>query len=195
MPTAEEITRHHDPDPAENPWVHGSPARGPVEIVPYNFAWPERYRAVSERVLAALGGAVLDIEHVGSTAVEGLGAKDVIDIDLTVADPCDEQTYVPALENLGFCPDRPGTVFPRAPVPDPREPADEPACVRTGLSREYPAPHVPRLASHPSRGPRALRLAKRSAIPGGGHVIDYNTRKQHVVREIYDRLFRAAGML
>lgn len=82
--------------------VHGSPARGPVEIVPYNFAWPERYRAVSERVLAALGGAVLDIEHVGSTAVEGLGAKDVIDIDLTVADPCDEQTYVPALENLGF---------------------------------------------------------------------------------------------
>lgn len=37
--------------------------------------------------------------------------------------------------------------------------------------------------------------AKRSAVPGGGNVMDYNARKQAVVREIYDRLFRAAGML
>lgn len=195
MPTAEEITRHHDPDPAENPWVHGPPARGPVEIVPYNFAWPERYRAVSERVLAALGGAVLDIEHVGSTAVEGLGAKDVIDIDLTVADPCDEQTYVPALENLGF-------------VLTVREPSfHERRCLtlanpRTNLHVFGPGcPESVRLRmfrdwlrTHPED--RALyEQAKRSAIPGGGHVMDYNTRKQHVVREIYDRLFRAAGML
>jgi hypothetical protein len=32
-------------------------------------------------------------------------------------------------------------------------------------------------------------------VPGGGHVMDYNARKQQTVRDIYDRLFRAAGML
>ena len=37
--------------------------------------------------------------------------------------------------------------------------------------------------------------AKRAAVPGGGNVMDYNARKQQVIREIYDRLFRVAGML
>jgi len=32
-------------------------------------------------------------------------------------------------------------------------------------------------------------------VPGGGTVMDYNRRKQDVLREIYDRMFRAAGML
>ena len=195
MPTAEEITQHHDPDPTENPWVHGTPAPGSVEIVPYNFAWPERYRVVSERVLVALGGAVLDIEHVGSTAVAGLSAKDVIDIDLTVADPSDEQTYVPALEHCGF-------------VLTIREPSfHEHRCLtlvnpRTNLHVFGPGcPESIRLrmfrdwlCTHPED--RALyEEAKRSATPGGGHVMDYNARKQRAVREIYDRLFRAAGIL
>jgi GrpB-like predicted nucleotidyltransferase (UPF0157 family) len=37
--------------------------------------------------------------------------------------------------------------------------------------------------------------AKQAAVPGGGHVMDYNARKQENVLAIYDRLFRAAGML
>jgi hypothetical protein len=40
-----------------------------------------------------------------------------------------------------------------------------------------------------------MRAAKRAAIPGGGHVMGYNRRKSAVIREIYDRLFRDAGML
>jgi GrpB-like predicted nucleotidyltransferase (UPF0157 family) len=50
------------------------------------------------------------------------------------------------------------------------------------------------LRTHPDDRARYAD-AKRAAIPGGGHVMDYNARKQQVVREIYDRLFRAAGML
>jgi hypothetical protein len=34
-----------------------------------------------------------------------------------------------------------------------------------------------------------------AAIPGGGNVMDYNGRKQQVIREIYDSAFRAAGLL
>jgi GrpB-like predicted nucleotidyltransferase (UPF0157 family) len=41
-------------------------------------------------------------QHVGSTAVQGLPAKSIIDVDLIVADPNDEPSYVPALENVGF---------------------------------------------------------------------------------------------
>ncbi|MER7113343.1 hypothetical protein ACWGRK_16200 [Saccharomonospora azurea] len=32
-------------------------------------------------------------------------------------------------------------------------------------------------------------------VPGGGTTVDYNAHKEHVVRDIDDRLFRAAGML
>jgi GrpB-like predicted nucleotidyltransferase (UPF0157 family) len=50
----------------------------------------------------ALAGQKIAIEHVGSTAVPGLAAKPIIDIDLIVADSAAEATYVPHLERTGF---------------------------------------------------------------------------------------------
>ncbi|HHR3935051.1 MULTISPECIES: GrpB family protein [Gammaproteobacteria] len=41
-------------------------------------------------------------DHVGSTAVEGLAAKPIIDIDLIVENPEDEASYLLALEALGY---------------------------------------------------------------------------------------------
>jgi GrpB protein len=61
-------------------------------------AWPRRYGRLAARIRHALGWRMLQLEHVGSTAVPGLAAKPVIDIDLTVADPGREQDYVPALD-------------------------------------------------------------------------------------------------
>lgn len=195
MPSHEEITRHHEADPSENPWVQGPPAPEPVEIVAYDPAWPARYRALRADIVAALGDSVLDIEHVGSTAVEGLPAKDVIDIDLTVADPREEDRYVPGLEKLGY-------------VHTVREPSfHEHRCLRLARPRanlHVFGPDCPEsirqrmfrdwLRTHPEDRLRYAN-AKRAAIPGGGNVMDYNTRKQNAVRDIYDRLFRAAGML
>lgn len=195
VPTHEEITRHHDPDPDENPWVLGPPADETVRIAPYDPEWPRRYEALSAAIRAALGDAVLDIEHVGSTSVEGLAAKDVIDIGLTVADPRAESTYVPQLEHLGY------VLVIREPsfhehrclrLAEPRVNLhvfgpDCPELVRHRMFREW-------LRSHPED--RALyEEAKRAAVPGGGSVMDYNGRKQDAIREIYDRMFRAAGML
>ena len=195
MPSAEEITRHRDADPAENPWVHGPPAPELVEIVTYTPEWPTRYRTLATSIAAALGDTVLDIEHIGSTAVEGLAAKDVIDINLTVADPRDEDVYVPALENLGYVLTVREPSFHqhrclRLTIPRANLHVFGPACpetIRHRMFRDW-------LRTHPED--RALYAeAKRAAIPGGGHVMDYNARKQKVVREIYDRLFRATGML
>jgi GrpB-like predicted nucleotidyltransferase (UPF0157 family) len=49
-----------------------------------------------------LGVTALRIEHVGSTAVPGLPAKPVIDIQVSVADPELESAYVPKVESLGI---------------------------------------------------------------------------------------------
>ena len=60
----------------------------PVVVVPYDRAWPAVYERVRALVVDALGERVLSIEHVGSTAVPGLAAKPMIDVDarLTVSD-------------------------------------------------------------------------------------------------------------
>lgn len=196
MPSAEEITRHHDPDPDENPWVHGTPQPVPVSIVEYDDAWPARYRLLVQGIRAVLGEIVLDVQHVGSTSVPGLPAKDVIDIDLTVPDPRDEASYVPALEAAGWrhvvrepswhehrCLNRPERPRANLHVFGP----ECPETIRHRLFRDW-------LRTHPDDRARYAD-AKKAAAPGGGSVMDYNARKQDVIREIYDRLFRAAGLL
>jgi histidine triad (HIT) family protein len=51
----------------------------------YDSAWPGRFAALAARVQATLADVVLRIEHVGSTAVPGLVAKPVIDLDVVVS--------------------------------------------------------------------------------------------------------------
>ncbi|MGV9796425.1 GrpB family protein [Mycobacterium sp. NPDC003449] len=195
MPTPDQITRHHDPDPDVSPWVDGPPPPEVVELVPYDPRWPARYRALAEAIRAALGPRALDLDHVGSTSVPGLAAKDVIDIDLTVADPRAEAAYLPPLRAIGYrlTIREPGWHQHRClRLDDPRVNLhvfgpDCPETIRHRLFRDW-------LRGHPEDRIR-YEDAKRSALPGGGHVMDYNFRKQPVVREIYDRIFRADGLL
>ena len=55
-----------------------------LEIVEYDEAWPSRFADLAERIGAVLGGRALRIDHIGSTSVPGLDAKDVIDLQITV---------------------------------------------------------------------------------------------------------------
>nr|BFE72458.1 hypothetical protein GCM10020092_057590 [Actinoplanes digitatis] len=72
----------------------------PITVSPYDPDWPVTYRREEARIREALDGRALAVEHVGSTAVPGLAAKNRIDIDLIVADPADEDAYVPAPRRL-----------------------------------------------------------------------------------------------
>jgi GrpB-like predicted nucleotidyltransferase (UPF0157 family) len=82
--------------------VEGSEREGePIEVVPYDPAWPARFAAWRGRIEGALGDPALRVEHVGSTSVPGLAAKPVVDIQVSVADIEDEPGYVPALERAG----------------------------------------------------------------------------------------------
>jgi tRNA threonylcarbamoyladenosine biosynthesis protein TsaE len=51
-----------------------------VELAEYNPGWPQRFAAEAEQIQSALGDLVVEIEHVGSTAVPGLAAKPTVDI-------------------------------------------------------------------------------------------------------------------
>jgi len=58
---------------------------GLIEIVPHDPAWAGMFEREAARLQQALGGMARRIEHVGSTAVIGLAAKPVIDIQVCVA--------------------------------------------------------------------------------------------------------------
>ncbi|MFN8486616.1 MAG: GrpB family protein [Caldilineaceae bacterium] len=55
-----------------------------IRISPYNPKWPEEFERIKASLHAILGDLALRIDHIGSTSVPGLGAKDVIDIQITV---------------------------------------------------------------------------------------------------------------
>ena len=74
----------------------------PIEVVAPDSAWTDDYRSVRRQVTDALGDRVLAIEHVGSTAVPGLWAKPVIDVDVTVVSSADEPAWLPDLEAAGL---------------------------------------------------------------------------------------------
>jgi tRNA threonylcarbamoyladenosine biosynthesis protein TsaE len=51
-----------------------------VELAEYDPGWPQRFAAEAGQIQTALGDLVVEIEHVGSTAVPGLAAKPTVDI-------------------------------------------------------------------------------------------------------------------
>lgn len=75
---------------------------GTIYLAPYNLQWPVVFSELAAYVRDALGDRVRSLEHVGSTAVEGLTAKPIIDMLLVVEDSRNESAYVPDLEVQGF---------------------------------------------------------------------------------------------
>lgn len=82
--------------------ILGAERGDPVEVVEYDPAWPERFERLREQLANVLGPVAQRIEHVGSTAVPGLAAKPVVDVQVSVAEIEDEAAYVPGIESLGF---------------------------------------------------------------------------------------------
>jgi GrpB-like predicted nucleotidyltransferase (UPF0157 family) len=74
----------------------------PVIILDYDPAWPEVFRFLRDRAAAALGGLAAAVEHVGSTAVPGLAAKPVIDMDVVVRSAGDVPAAIEGLARIGY---------------------------------------------------------------------------------------------
>lgn len=61
-------------------------ARHKVELLPHDVAWEVEFEQVKSELLVILGDNVVQIEHVGSTAVRDLAAKPLLDIAVVVKD-------------------------------------------------------------------------------------------------------------
>ena len=79
------------------------PAAGdPIEVVPYDQRWEELFADAERELQFALAPFVVEIEHIGSTAVPGLAAKPVIDIQVGVRTLDDSVEIVSAVESIGY---------------------------------------------------------------------------------------------
>jgi len=70
--------------------------------VPYDEQWPSRFGSWRQAIAIHFRTLPSRIDHVGSTSVPGLAAKPIIDIQVSVQDIADEESYVPKLEGLGI---------------------------------------------------------------------------------------------
>jgi GrpB-like predicted nucleotidyltransferase (UPF0157 family) len=91
-----------------------------VIIEPYDPDWPARFALLGQALRRALGETAQRIDHIGSTAVPGLAAKPIVDIQISVAafEPLD--VFRVPLEGLGYVfradnPDRAKRYFREAP--------------------------------------------------------------------------------
>lgn len=73
-----------------------------ITIREYDPRWPDLYGEERTRLLGALGGIVIGIEHTGSTAVPGLEAKPIVDILVSVRRLPLGEEHVAALEQIGY---------------------------------------------------------------------------------------------
>jgi GrpB-like predicted nucleotidyltransferase (UPF0157 family) len=73
-----------------------------IRVVDYYPGWPEKYQAEREALLKALGDMIVQIHHIGSTAVPGLAAKPIIDILPEVTDINELDRYNSEMEKLGY---------------------------------------------------------------------------------------------
>jgi GrpB-like predicted nucleotidyltransferase (UPF0157 family) len=76
--------------------------QAPIVIVDYDPRWPEMFRAERDAILSATGPRLVAIEHVGSTAVPGLGAKPIIDIMAGVRRLAEAAECIAPLAPLGY---------------------------------------------------------------------------------------------
>jgi GrpB-like predicted nucleotidyltransferase (UPF0157 family) len=163
-----------------------------VKVVPPDPGWPVAFERVRAQVVDALGARALSVEHVGSTAVPGLWAKPVIDVDVTVADSGDEASYLPELEAAGFVlrvrePDWEEHRMVRGSDPVSNVHVWSLGCVeprRHVAFRDHLRSNADDLAAY-------AEMKRQLATLGFTDVMDYNTAKGGLIYDIYERIFIA----
>lgn len=73
-----------------------------VVVVPYNEQWKADFEIIKQYLLTVIETQIVCIEHIGSTSVEGLSAKPIIDIDIVIKDYSVFDNMVDSLASLGY---------------------------------------------------------------------------------------------
>jgi GrpB-like predicted nucleotidyltransferase (UPF0157 family) len=76
--------------------------KGIVRVVPYDPEWKNEFLKIKAMIVNCVGDLIISVDHVGSTAIEGLAAKPILDIDVVI----DSYDIFPAvrdrLSKIGF---------------------------------------------------------------------------------------------
>ena len=73
-----------------------------VIVLPYDENWKNEFEKIRHELSEALGELALSIEHVGSTSVQGLSAKPIIDIDVVINDISLLNDVIASLQSIGY---------------------------------------------------------------------------------------------
>lgn len=73
-----------------------------VRLDAYSREWPAMFEREEARLRGALGARLLDVQHIGSTAVPGLCAKPIVDFAVRIGSLAEVPACVAALEKLGY---------------------------------------------------------------------------------------------
>ncbi|MCL2035718.1 MAG: GrpB family protein [Oscillospiraceae bacterium] len=76
--------------------------RNIVKVVPYDPAWKEEFQRVYHFLMGHLKEYIISIDHVGSTSIEGMPAKPILDIDIVIDSYDGFPPVLSKLESLGF---------------------------------------------------------------------------------------------
>jgi len=76
--------------------------RGKVIVVPFDSSWKKEFEKEKEKLLDTFGNKIINIEHIGSTAIPGLCAKPIIDINVAIHSLEQAQSFIEPLEQLGY---------------------------------------------------------------------------------------------
>jgi GrpB-like predicted nucleotidyltransferase (UPF0157 family) len=156
-------------------------------------SWPARFAAEAARIRAALGPVALRVDHVGSTAIPGLAAKPIIDIQISVAQVQPMDPYRPALEGLGYrhtpYPDPDGVVrYPFFGKPPTRPRAFHIHLAQAGSQHERRHLAVRDfLRTHPDQAHAYERVKRAAAARHPGDRLGYMAAKQAFVDDLEQR--------
>ena len=167
--------------------VNKSP--NPVEIVEYDPRWAETFETLRASLAEALGNLTAAIEHVGSTAVPGLAAKPIIDIDVLLNSASDLPLVILKLASIGYVHRGDlGIVGREAFATPPGIPAHH-LYVCPPESREYPRHLALRdyLRAHPSEALAYGNLKRSLAARFRDDRISYNEGKSEFVELLLGR--------
>jgi dephospho-CoA kinase len=79
-----------------------APVRGGPKLVPYDPTWPVQAERIMARLRLAAGDRALRVDHVGSTSIPGIAAKNVIDVQVAVRSLADADELAEPLAEAGF---------------------------------------------------------------------------------------------
>ncbi|KAK7432368.1 hypothetical protein QQZ08_000930 [Neonectria magnoliae] len=199
-PSLEALLKDYDFDPSLLERVSHRRSKHPLAIVEPDPSWPQTFAIIKARIESALGSTAVSVAHVGSTSIPGLPAKPVIDIDLVVKDVSDEASYVAPLEAVGFqflsrerhwhghrffCGYEPLST--NLHVWGPGCPETARHVIFTDWLRRNEADRE--LYAKQKREAAAVSIGK------GETVMEYNKRKEDVIREILKRAFQDLGYI